>query len=60
VLGTDIDQSAPAGDELDDELEKLTDQAQLEQASDEAPQQVEVHAMYSPPWRLAVLSPFLA
>ena len=36
VLGDDIDQSLPDSDELDDELEKLTDEVQLESALDEA------------------------
>jgi hypothetical protein len=36
VLGDDIDESLPDSDELDDELEKLTDEVQLEPAPDEA------------------------
>ncbi len=35
VLGDDIDPSVPDRDELDDELEKLTDEVQLEPAPDE-------------------------
>ena len=37
ALGADVDQTPTAGgDELDDELEKLTEEAQLEPAPDEA------------------------
>ena len=36
VLGADIDQSPPASDELDDELEKLTDEVHSDSAPDEA------------------------
>ena len=36
VLGDDIDQSLPVSDGLDNELEKLTDEARLEPAPDEA------------------------
>jgi hypothetical protein len=39
VLGTEIDRSLPVGDELDDELERLTDEVEREPAPDEAPQQ---------------------
>jgi hypothetical protein len=39
ALGTDIDQSLPVSDALDDALEKLIDEVQLEPAPDEAPQQ---------------------
>ena len=36
VLGADIDQSPPMSDELDDELEKLTDEVHSESAPDGA------------------------
>jgi hypothetical protein len=39
ALGTDIDQALPVSDALDDELEKLTDEVELEPAPDEAPPQ---------------------
>jgi hypothetical protein len=39
ALGTDIDQSLPVSDALDDALEKLIDEVQLEPTPDEAPQQ---------------------
>lgn len=35
VLGADIDQSLPAGEALDDELEKLTGEVDLEPAPDQ-------------------------
>lgn len=35
VLGTDLDLTLPASTELDDELEKLTDEVRLEPAPDE-------------------------
>jgi hypothetical protein len=36
VLGADVDIALPAGDELDEELEKLTDEVGLEPQPDEA------------------------
>jgi hypothetical protein len=36
VLGDNVDESVPDSDELDDELEKLTNDIQLEPAPDEA------------------------
>jgi hypothetical protein len=35
VLGADVDVALPAGDELDEELEKLTDEVRLEPQPDE-------------------------
>jgi hypothetical protein len=40
LFGDDIDESLPVSDEIDDELEKLTDEVRLEPAPDEARPQV--------------------